>query len=79
MNLAPYLNSICEPGASRAYGVWTDGHVDKGDFMCAVQAEFRRLVGTADIQHGYYRVLRGIMHFTAARGPGASPVTWTEW
>lgn len=78
-DLRGYVNSLCEPGASRAYGAWADGHVDKTDFMCAVHADFERFVSLSDIAHGYYRVVRGIMHFTSRKGRGATPVTWTEW
>lgn len=78
-DLRGYINSLCEPGASRAYGAWADGHVDKSDFMVAVQAEFQRLIATADVHHGYVRTLRGVMHFTSAKGRGASPVTWSQW
>jgi hypothetical protein len=78
-DLRSYLNGMCEPGARRAYGAWCDGHKDVTAFMFAVRDEYRRLVGSADVHHGYYRVLRGVMHFTSRKGRGASPVTWTEW
>ena len=78
-DLRPYLNSIVEPGCTRAYGAWTDGHVDKADFLGAVSSEYNRLLSMPSISHGYYRVLRGVMHFTAAKGRGATPVTWAEW
>ena len=78
-DLRGYVNSLCEPGASRAYGAWADGHVDRTDFMCAAMSEFDRFVSLSDVRHGYYRKLRGVMHFTLAKGRGASPVTWTEW
>jgi len=78
-DLRPHINSLCEPGASRAYGAWVEGHEDVTAFMFAVRDEYQRLVGPADVHHGYYRVLRGVMHFTNARGRGATAVTWTEW
>lgn len=78
-DLRPYLNSLYEPGASRAYGTWTDGHQDVTAFMFAVRDEYNRLVSVADVHRGYYRVLRGVMRFTSERGRGAKPVTWTEW
>ena len=74
-----HINGVCEPGCSRPYGAWTDGHVDKDEFLSAVASEFNRLVHRPYIHHGYYRILRGVMHFTSRRGRGASPVTWTEW
>ena len=78
-DLRPYINAMSEPGNSRVNGAWVDGHVDTTDFMFAVRDEFQRLVGDADIRRGYYRVLRGVMHFTTRRGKGATPVTWAEW
>lgn len=78
-DLRPYINSLCEPGNSRAHGAWIDGHHDTTAFMFAVRDEFKRLIVSTDVQRGYYRVLRGIMHFTNARGRGAMPVTWAEW
>lgn len=78
-DLRPYINSMCEPGASRAYGAWCEGHQDVPAFMHAVRDEFQRLIVSTDVQRGYYRVLRGVMHFTSAKGRGATPVTWAEW
>lgn len=78
-DLRGYVNSLCEPGSSRTYGAWADGHVNKDDFMCAVHDEFKRFIGTVDIKHGYYRVLRDVMHFTQTKGRGATAVTWAEW
>lgn len=78
-DLRPHLNSICEPGCTRAFGVWTEGHRDWRDFAFAVSAEYGREIDMREVHRGYYRVLRGVMHFTSARGRGAAPVTWTEW
>jgi hypothetical protein len=78
-DLRPYLNSLYEPGASRAYGTWTEGHQDTTAFMLAVRDEYKRLIVSTDVRHGYYRVLRGVMRFTDKRGRGATPVTWAEW
>jgi hypothetical protein len=78
-DLGPYLNSLYEDGASRAHGAWIEGHQDVTAFMFAVRDEYKRLVGSADVRTGYYRVLRGVMHFTTKPGRGATPVTWTEW
>lgn len=78
-DLRPYINSLCEPGASRAYGAWVEGHQDVTAFMFAVRDEYHRLIPSTDVRHGYYRLLRGVMHFTSARGRGATPVTWAEW
>lgn len=74
-----YLLPLMEPGKSHAYGAWIDGHYSKADFSCAVASEMNRLVSDRDIHVGWYRVLRGIMHFTKVRGRGAKPATWTEW
>jgi hypothetical protein len=74
-----YINSLCEPGASRAYGVWTEGHVDPGEFAAAASSEAGRYIDKRDVRQGYCRVLRGVMHFTEARSRGATPVTWAEW
>lgn len=79
MDLRPYINSLCEPGASRAYGAWCEGHQDVTDFMFAVRDEYQRLVASPEVHHGYFRVLRGVMHFTKTRGRGATAATWTEW
>lgn len=73
------LMPLLEPGASRAHGAWIDGHQSKADFSCAVSMECKRLVSDMDIHHGWYRVLRGVMHFSNAKGRGAKPATWTEW
>lgn len=78
-DLRTYISGICEPGNNRVYGAWVDGHVDATDFMFAVRDEFQRLIVSTDVRRGYYRVLRGVMHFTTARGRGATAVTWTEW
>ena len=78
-DLRGYVNSLCEPGASRAYGAWADGHVDKLDFIEAVNSEYERLASISCVLHGYVRKLRGGLHFTRAKGRGASPVTWIEW
>lgn len=78
-DLRPYINGLCEPGNSRTNGAWVDGHQDVTAFMFAVRDEFQRLIVSADVQLGYYRVLRGVMHFTKAKGRGATPVTWAEW
>lgn len=74
-----HVNGICEPGASRAYGAWADGHHDRDQFARVVSDECQRSVSAGDVRIGYYRILRGVMHFTPARGRGASPVTWVEW
>lgn len=74
-----YINFLSEPGASNAYGAWYDGHCSKADFSCALAMEGNRLVSDKDIHHGWYRVLRGVMHITSTRGRGAKPITWTEW
>ena len=79
MNLSGYLNPLLEPGASFAHGAWIDGHHSKADFSCAVTSDYNRLISDADIRTGYYRVLRGVMHITSAKGRGAKPITWTEW
>lgn len=78
-DLRPYINSLCEPGASRAYGAWAGGHVEMSEFAAAATDEMGRYIDKRDVRHGYYRVLRGVMHFTSSRGPGAVPVTWAEW
>ena len=78
-DLRPYINGICEPGNSRVNGAWCDGHQDATAFMFAVRDEYQRLIVSTDVRHGYYRILRGIMHFTSTRGRGATAVTWTEW
>lgn len=78
-DLRPYINGMCEPGASRAYGAWVEGHQDVTAFMFAVRDEYKRLIPSTDVRLGYYRLLRGVMHFTTARGRGATPVTWAEW
>lgn len=74
-----YINSLCEPGASRAYGAWTEGHVDPGEFASAATDEMGRYIDKRDVRRGYCRVLRGVMHFNASKGRGATAVTWTEW
>lgn len=74
-----YINSLCEPGASHAFGAWTEGHVEPHEFASAATDEMGRYIEKRDVRIGYYRVLRGVMHFTAARGRGAAPVTWVEW
>jgi hypothetical protein len=79
MNLSGYLNPLLEPGASFAHGAWIDGHHSKADFSCAVTSDYNRPISHADIRTGYYRVLRGVMHITSAKGRGAKPITWTEW
>lgn len=79
MELRHYINSLCEPGASRAYGAWCAGHVDMAEFASAATDEMERYIDKRDVRHGYYRVLRGCMHFTTARSRGATPVTWAEW
>ena len=78
-DLGPYINGLCEPGNSRVHGAWIEGHQDTTAFMFAVRDEFKRLIVSTDVRRGYYRVLRGVMHFTATRGRGATPVTWAEW
>ena len=78
-DLRPYINSLCEPGASRTNGAYVEGHQDVTAFMVAVRDEYQRLIPSTDVRRGYYRVLRGIMHFTTKRGKGATPVTWAEW
>lgn len=78
-DLRPYLNSMCEPGSSRAYGAWVEGHQDINAFQLAVRDELKRLIVSTDVQRGYYRILRGVMHFTSKNGRGAKPVTWAEW
>lgn len=78
-DLRHYINSLCEPGASRAYGAWTDGHVEPSEFAAAATDEMGRYIDKRDVRQGYYRVLRGFMHFTTAKGRGATPVTWAEW
>ena len=77
-DLRHYINSLCEPGG-RAHGAWADGHVEKSEFAAAATDEMRRHIDKRDVRHGYYRVLRGVMHFTHAKGSGATPVTWAEW
>lgn len=78
-DLRPYINSLCEPGASRSYGAWVEGHQDVTAFMFAVRDECRRLIPSTDVHVGYYRVLRGVMHFTSKPGKGATPATWATW
>lgn len=78
-DLTGYLNSIVEPGCSYAHGCYADGHQSDDDFIAAVKVDYDRDTARSEVRRGYCRVLRGIMHFTTARGRGASPVTWTEW
>lgn len=79
MLTAGHVNGICEPGASRAYGAWAEGHHDRDHFARIVSDEWQRPVSATDVRVGYYRVSRGVMHFTTTKGRGASPVTWAEW
>ena len=78
-DLRHHINSLCEPGNSRPHGAWIDGHCDVTEFMFAVRDEYQRLVPSWDVKRGYYRVLRGAMHFTNEPGRGAAPATWVEW
>lgn len=78
IDLRPYIYGLSEPGG-RTYGAWTDYHVDKSDFAAAAAYEMRRSVDQRDVQHGYFRILRGVMHFTQAKGRGARAATWVEW
>ena len=74
-----YINSLCEPGCSHAHGAWADGHHHTAEFIDAVNREFKKDLPYTAVHKGFYRVLRGVMHFTNAKGRGASPVTWVEW
>jgi prepilin-type processing-associated H-X9-DG protein len=78
-DLRPYINAMCEPGNSQVNGAYVDGHVDAHEFASAVGIAFLRPITPADVTHGYYRVIRGTMHFTSSRGRGARAVTWVDW
>lgn len=79
LDLRHYINSLCEPGCSLPHGAWADGHIEPSEFAAAATDEMGRHIDKRDVRQGYYRALRGVMHFTHASGRGASPVTWVEW
>ncbi len=79
MWLGGCMNALMEPGASRAYGAWVDGHHEPDDVVVAIAADYGRDVPRRSVHRGWYRTLRGVMHFTANRGRGAQPCMWVEW
>jgi hypothetical protein len=77
--IAAYLDALDKLGWTRTYGAWVEGHHDPDDVVGAVAADFGRKVGRRSVQRGWVRTLRGVMHFTNARGRGAKPCMWVEW
>lgn len=79
MWLGGCMNALIEPGASRAFGAWVEGHHDSWDVVGAVAADFGRDVDQRTVRRGYCRKLRGAVHFTDKAGRGAMQCTWVEW
>lgn len=79
MLTAGYIDSLAEPGCSRAHGAIAEGHHDKAHFAALVSLEYAREINPADVVHGYRRNMPGRMHLTTNKGRGALSVTWVEW
>lgn len=74
------MQYLIEPGASRSFGAYARGHVDKCEFIETIDDEIGRRISIHTIHHCWGRRLpHGEVQWLNRPGRGAFPVTLAEW
>ena len=74
------MEYLIESGASRSFGAFERGHVDKCEFIDIIESEIGRKISIHTIHYCWGRRLpHGGVQWINKPGRGAFPVTLAEW